>query len=183
MQLPQFLLSKTEPPFGLVIDTPRTVDDAGRLWSDAGVLLRVVRGSKMKTVQAVLDEFSAAFQFPWYFGDNRDAFDECLTDLGWLSAARFQACVVVVLEAKFLLMEENDREREWFVAAMTDAANEWATPSSVPTDWGLSLPFHVLMQAEPSAVAELRDRWEPVGARFRTVTLSDKSEGGADPCP
>jgi hypothetical protein len=47
----------------------------------AGYEARFCRGSKMQTLDALFDEFSAAWQFPYYFGYNWAAFDECLSDL------------------------------------------------------------------------------------------------------
>ena len=47
-------------------------------------LVRVVRGSRMRTRTALFDEVSAALQFPIHFGDNWDALADCLGDLGWL---------------------------------------------------------------------------------------------------
>jgi hypothetical protein len=40
------------------------------------VAVRFLRGRKMTTTASLLDEFSAALQFPYYFGGNWDAFDE-----------------------------------------------------------------------------------------------------------
>jgi hypothetical protein len=53
-------------------------------WSETRLVVRTLRGVKMQTVQQLFDEFAAALQFPWYFGENWAAFDECLTDLAWL---------------------------------------------------------------------------------------------------
>ena len=50
------------------------------------VVARRIRGHKAKTTAALFDEFAAALQFPCYFGENWDAFDECLNDLEWLRA-------------------------------------------------------------------------------------------------
>jgi hypothetical protein len=53
-------------------------------WIESGLTVRIVRGRKMRGYQGLFDEFSAALQFPWYFGENGNAFDECLADLSWL---------------------------------------------------------------------------------------------------
>ncbi|WP_405133382.1 barstar family protein [Nocardia sp. NBC_01388] len=87
-------------------------------------LSRELRGRKMRTVAEVFDEFAAAFQFPYYFGQNKDAFDECLRDLDeFIGPAR--GYVVVVRNAALLLTEQPG-ERHWFAAAMTDSAGHWA---------------------------------------------------------
>lgn len=85
---------------------------------------REVRGRRMRTVAGVFDEFAAAFQFPYYFGENKDAFDECLRDLDEFigSAAGY----VVVVRNAALLLDEQPGDRDWFAEAMTDAAAAWA---------------------------------------------------------
>ena len=40
-----------------------------------------LRGRKMTTLRQLFDEFAAALQFPYYFGANKDAFDECLSEV------------------------------------------------------------------------------------------------------
>lgn len=47
-----------------------------------------VRGSRMVTVSDAFNEFSAALQFPQYFGENWSAFDDCITDLRWIPKSR-----------------------------------------------------------------------------------------------
>jgi hypothetical protein len=42
---------------------------------------RVIRGSRCGSKGETLHEFAAALQFPWYFGHNWDALDECLRDM------------------------------------------------------------------------------------------------------
>lgn len=44
-------------------------------WRDSGLVVRTVRGRKMRSRQGLFDEFAAALQFPLYFGENADAFD------------------------------------------------------------------------------------------------------------
>ncbi|AYF75074.1 hypothetical protein D7D52_15735 [Nocardia yunnanensis] len=89
-----------------------------------GYLSRELRGRKMRTVAGVFDEFAAAFQFPYYFGENKDAFDECLRDLDdFVGPAR--GYVAVVRNAA-LMLDEQPGERAWFAAAMDDCAASWA---------------------------------------------------------
>ena len=48
--------------------------------------VKLLRGDKMRSWQALFDEISAALQFPYYFGENLNAFDECVADIEWLNA-------------------------------------------------------------------------------------------------
>lgn len=45
-------------------------------WAEAGLTVRRVRGKKAH-LSGIVREFGAALQFPYYFGENSGAFDEC----------------------------------------------------------------------------------------------------------
>ncbi|MGW4246370.1 barstar family protein [Nocardia sp. NPDC004722] len=103
-----------------------------------GYVSRELRGRKMRTVAEVFDEFAAAFQFPYYFGENKDAFDECLRDLDEF-VGDAQGYVVVVRNAA-LMLDQQPGERGWFGEAMADAAAAWATDG---------VAFRVVLQDAP----------------------------------
>ena len=113
-----------------------------------GAVVREVRGAKMPTVAAVFDEFAAAFQFPYYFGANKDAFDECMRDLDEFTGEGM-IYVVVVRDAAKLLDAEPD-QRAWFTDAMGFYATEWGAKDVVfrvllqSTDPPVSLPVVIL---------------------------------------
>lgn len=116
------------PVFGL-LPVERGGESAVRYeLPELGYLVREVRGTKMPTVTAVFDEFAAAFQFPYYFGENKDAFDECMRDLDEF-IGQAQGYVVVVRDAAELLRDE-PAQRAWFVDAMDFYASEWANHSA-----------------------------------------------------
>lgn len=105
-----------------------------------GYRVREVRAAKMRGVAGVFDEFAAAFQFPYYFGENKDAFDECLRDLDdFLGDA--PGYVAVVRDSAALLADQ-PAERDWFTTAMRDCANYWAKRQ---------VAFRVVFQGEPSS--------------------------------
>lgn len=83
--------------------------------------IRFVRGHKMKTTQGLFDEFSAAMQLPYYFGENWDAFRDCLLDLKWLSA---EAYGVIVSNSQSLL-EVSPRDLEILLEYLEEAATEF----------------------------------------------------------
>ncbi|MFF0542703.1 barstar family protein [Nocardia thailandica] len=94
-----------------------------RYTAPAAYVVRELRGDRMRTVAGLFDEFAAAFQFPYYFGANKDAFDECLRDLDDF-VGEAPGYVAAVRDADGLLAEV-PTEREWFTAAVTDAAAYW----------------------------------------------------------
>ena len=126
---------------GVLLASPADASSLRYRWPD-GVIVREVRGPAMRTVAGIFSEFAAAFQFPYYFGHNKDAFDECMRDLDEFvgPASRY---LVVVREAAELLADA-PAERDWFFAAMDFYATEWA-----PRDVG----FRVVLQTAPPAVS------------------------------
>ena len=108
----------------------------------SGYVARELRGAKMRTATGLLDEFAAAFQFPYYFGDNRDAFDECLRDLDEF-VGEAPGYVAVIRDSAGLLADQRE-DLEWFDAAMRDAADYWARRA---------VAFRVVLQHRPAALA------------------------------
>src|SRR5262245_37794893 len=91
------------PWFHLLAAAPDDARDALRaLERSAGArgAVRFVRGRKAGTAAAFFDEAAAALQFPDYFGENWDAFHDCVDDLAWLHA---DAVVLGLLDADRLL--------------------------------------------------------------------------------
>ena len=56
--------------------------------AESGAYTSYLRGTRCKTEDIMFHEVSASFQFPYYFGENWDAMDECLCDLEWLCASK-----------------------------------------------------------------------------------------------
>lgn len=53
-----------------------------------GEYIAYIRGKRCRTEESFFAEISASFQFPYYFGENWAAMDECLCDLEWLHVRR-----------------------------------------------------------------------------------------------
>lgn len=106
--------------------------------------VRHVRGRRMPTVAALFDEFAAALQFPYYFGRNKDAFDECFGEIADTVGA---GPVVLVLDADTLLNEQ-PTELSWFVEAVgrTDAS--------------------IVLQARPGRADTVVERFTSVGVHL-----------------
>lgn len=144
MTLSQFLAHPTteapavsQPVFGaLAVDA--AAFSGVRYDSPADYRVRELRGPKMRTTAALFDEFAAAFQFPYYFGANKDAFDECLRDLDDF-VGDAPGYVAVVRNSADVLAEE-PAERAWFANAMRDCAAYWSRRD---------VAFRVVLQGEP----------------------------------
>lgn len=107
------------------------------------VLVVQLRGRKMTTEQNLYDELSAALQFPYYFGENWDALDECIADLSWFA---FDAVVLCILEVNSVL-EGAPQELAQFTSILSRAAEAWAMPVCKGDDWDRpAIPFHIILQ-------------------------------------
>ncbi|QBS43088.1 barstar family protein [Nocardia sp. CS682] len=115
-----------------------------RYRAPSGYLVRELRGAKMRTVARVFDEIAAALQFPYYFGENKDAFDECLRDLDDFVGEG--AGYVVVLRDSDDLLAEEPAERAWFAEAMRDCADHWARKG---------IAFRVVLQGEATGLQDV----------------------------
>lgn len=128
-----------------------------------GLVPRVCRGRKMETVETLFDEFAAAFQFPYYFGENWAAFDECLADLDWLPADAYLVCVS---SAEQILRDEanSDRHFEIFVKILDKVAKGWAGGNpDLQTAGRQPTPFHVLFQVSADAATPMLNRLRLAG--------------------
>jgi hypothetical protein len=148
----------------LVLERDRkAAREAASGWSESGLVVRVVRGRKMRTLQGLFDEFAAAFQFPWYFGENADAFDECLADLGWLPPQ--EGYVIVISDPGEVLAEAGTGMLSWLVDSLMRAGEEWSHPVEQGEWWDRpAVPFHVVLQPAVGDAASITQRWARAGA-------------------
>src|SRR5437660_10044025 len=94
-----------------------------------GTVSRLIRGHKARTTATLFDEFAAALQFPCYFGENWDAFDECLTDLAWLPG---EAYVFGIVRTIRLQDEEPVEQFRRLLTILAAAGEEWSRPVAGP---------------------------------------------------
>jgi RNAse (barnase) inhibitor barstar len=165
------LLNPTPPWLYLIGADASSITDFA--WSLTGgeprVAVRILRGKKMLTAEALFNEFAAAMQFPYYFGENWDAFDECLTDLEWMTA---DAYVLVVTDSQLLLSRGSDGQLSTLIDVLQKAAAEWARPVDVQEEWGRPpRAFHVIFQSLSADLQEVRLRLKSAGADFREAKL------------
>lgn len=154
-----------------VAGVSEATDFAWSLSSSRGPLaaVRVLRGEKMRSVASLFDEFAAALQFPYYFGENWDAFDECLTDLSWLPA---DAYLLLITDSQALLSDEDAGQLRVFLDLLQRAGEEWGRPVETAEAWGRpAVAFRVLFQCDAAHKPRLASRLEAADASFRELHL------------
>jgi Barstar (barnase inhibitor) len=112
---------------------------------------RVIRGHKARTTAALFDEFAAALQFPCYFGENWDAFNECLADLDWLPGEGY---VFLIVQSTRLLDQEPAEQFELLLSILERAGEEWSKAAGAPRPRP-PRPFHVVLQCSGEDEAAL----------------------------
>lgn len=116
----------------------------------------------MRGLSGLFDEFAAAFQFPLYFGENIDTFDECMSDLDWEPAVA--GYVVLITEPDQVLADTEARELGRIVGAFASATREWARPIDRGEWWDRpAVPFHVVLACEKDIVGQASHVWARVG--------------------
>lgn len=126
--------------------------------------VRFVRGRKSRNVKSLFNEFSAALQFPYYFGENWNAFDECISDLDWLGC---KFCVVVVFDAEQLLSDE-EQDLNVLMRILQDARQNrtMGLQSIDDADVQKDLPFYVILQCPRESKDKLTKKLETLGAIY-----------------
>ncbi|HJW73314.1 MAG TPA: barstar family protein [Geothrix sp.] len=90
-----------------------------------------LRGSRMRTKPALMDEWAAAAQFPPHFGATWDALRDVLADLP-------EGGMFLILEAEQLLQEAPPAELGTLFAVLREVREDLAPK-----------PFRVVLQVEP----------------------------------
>lgn len=130
------------------------------------VVVRFLRGNKMTKVGSLFDEVSAALQFPYYFGENWNAFDECICDLAWIPADIY---TLIVIHSEALLSEDSEEQLDAFISTLQRAGDEWQRAIHEGDAWDRPpVAFHVLFQCEGSK-GVVESRLRSLGAEFDEV--------------
>lgn len=140
----------------------REIASAAAGWAESGLAVRIVRGRKMRSVPELFNEFAAALQFPLYFGENKDAFDECISELDGVPTG--VGYVVLITEPDQVLADDEANELEWLVQSLTAATREWAQPVDRGEWWDRpAMPFHVVLACEGDVVERVSRVWCSAG--------------------
>jgi barstar (barnase inhibitor) len=118
-------------------------------------VIRSIRGRKCRTPQGWFDEVSAALQFPFYFGENWAAFEECIVDLDWIEGPSY---LLMISDASQLFTEADAEDFGILVRILTTANVEWLTPNQYNPRDREPTPFHVLCQCRPDELESFSRR-------------------------
>ncbi len=147
-------MNRTELKFLYGVDPPwiyvgqgepdRAPWTASHFYSRPGldVCVRRLRGWKMRSTGALMNEFGAALQFFEGFGENWHALEECLGYLDeWLPAAAY----VLVVERAEEVLEDEPAKLPALLKTMDAAGEFWSTAIEDGDRFDRnSLPFHAL---------------------------------------
>ncbi|MFW0783163.1 barstar family protein [Gordonia sp. CPCC 206044] len=123
----------------------------------ARVRVRTVDAVEMPTVADLFDEFARAWDFPAHFGHNKDAFDDCMRDLGGAADDDTVGFVTVIANAPRLLREEPD-ELGWFAESLTFYRDHYRDIATAPTG------FAALLLTPVPLTHLIEERWRDAGS-------------------
>ena len=134
-----------------------------------GRVVRKLRGRKMRSWDALMDEIGAVLQFPDYFGENYPALDECLNDMDWLPTEVGYAVIVVdpleVLADEPVEGDDPARTLGALVHLFGRAAASFAEPVDEGEHWDRpAVSFDVVLIADPDQATNVRAQWSRAGA-------------------
>ena len=90
-----------------------------------------IRGARCRSVNDFFKEYSAAFQFPAYFGENWNAWDECACDLDWLMFSSI-AIVIDGYDKMFCQEEEPYATKLFFEKYLARVCEYWNDENNAP---------------------------------------------------
>lgn len=102
----------------------------------------IIRGIRCKKRETLFQEWAAALQFPSYFGNNWDAFEECLNDLSWISSSKIIIIVTRINEIFF----QNEKLFSKLLEILNSVSNNWTKKKDNESQSNGVKLFHVFLQ-------------------------------------
>ncbi len=125
-------------------------------------VVRAIRGRKSHTVTAFDDEIAAAMQFPLWYGQNSNAFRDCISDLMWLPG---DAYLVIVADADHLLADARADVYADYLGFFVEARDAWRSLPEWKVD-AVSRPFQVLLDCHPDDIVAFEARLTAADVTF-----------------
>lgn len=123
-------------------------------------VVRKIRGKKSQTIDDLFNEVSAALQFPYYFGENWAAFNECLYDLDWLPG---EAYILMFSDANLLLQHEADAAFRVLMSVLTEARDNWIADRQSLSNVGPTPTYSYIFQVADQELASFSEHVEEAG--------------------
>ncbi|PPI54086.1 barstar family protein [Rathayibacter toxicus] len=123
-----------------------------------GYYSRRLRGDKMMTQSALYDEFAAGLQFPYYFGENRNAFDECISDLGDRDVGK--GVSISISDCDLILKKAPLDAFAFLLDSLRRAGNIWGTPIKEQQSWDREAkPFIITLFSQDEDYSRIEEKW------------------------
>jgi RNAse (barnase) inhibitor barstar len=172
MDLKKIFSSISPPYLHLVICDTREFANWSVPWLDLekrDIVARIIRGKKCSTAKDLFNEFSAALQFPYYFGENWDALDECITDLEWIPGNGY---LFFISDADKIL-PNSDRDFHILIDLLQKAGKEWAESHETDQNFPRSPKcFHVVFHCQPAFEHKMIEKLVNVKAEFSKISIN-----------
>jgi RNAse (barnase) inhibitor barstar len=138
--------------------------ELGENYEEAAI--RMVRGKKSTSVSNFFNEVGAALQFPYYFGENWDAFEECITDLSWIDGVSY---LLMVSQANLLLKDADQKDFDILMQILLNAHDSWLEQTHYANEEEVPTAFHVLFACNDVEVSDFSQRLAEVGVEFQVL--------------
>ena len=169
-------LKNTQPPWlGIAIETEedkKWIPSALYGADTADSIIRELRGHRMQTVPALMNEFAAALQFFRGFGANWHALSECLCYLDeWLPGTSY---LLIIDDVSKVLVNEREDELKWLLMVLDDVGKWWSKPITENDRFNReALPFHVMFKCSAEEYADVKTRFKGLVGEKEIESLSD----------
>ncbi|MFJ7755278.1 barstar family protein [Peribacillus muralis] len=111
----------------------------------------LIEGCKCQNKKGFFKEFAIKMKFPDYFGDNWDAFNECINDLEWLNCEQY---VVFIKDFNFLF-KNDEKNLTLFLKILVDTVEEWNMGREYGALQTLPTPFHIVIYSDKEIISDL----------------------------
>ncbi len=104
-----------------LLEDPHPAEALEKLTSERGLAFFCIEGQKIGDKNQFLKQAALLLRFPDYFGDNWDAFADCLTDMSWHEADGF----VILYDHFGPFSEHSPREFETALDIFKESTEFW----------------------------------------------------------
>jgi hypothetical protein len=129
-------------------------------------VVRMIRGKKSQTIDELFNEVSAALQFPYYFGENWAAFNECIYDLDWVPGESY---ILMFGDANLLLQHESPADFRVLMSILTEARENWMADRQSLSNVGPTPTYSYIFQVADQELASFSERVKEAGVTLQSL--------------